>query len=189
MKPLYSIRSRRGLLQIDRSIPSVAAAGWSATTWSTSAGAVRAIDRCRLYLQCPPVGLAAAAALALLDGCTVMPHDAEAEAWHEALIAARHRVEMRRHDMLAGLGAVVDAAEFVGDGATVNGVEVTPEMCAARIEAEIRRILQEGADNLSEDGLRTWVAHRRAGAGAKKTNPRHHAGGPLALSGPIVRVV
>ena len=98
--------------------------------------------------------------------------------------------------MLAGLGAVVDAAEFVGDGATVNGVEVTPEMCAARIEAEIRRILQEGADDpevaagwVSEEGLRTWVAHRRAGAGAKKTNPRHHAGGSLALSGPIVRVV
>lgn len=171
----FSIRSRRGLLRIDRSIPSVVAAGWSATTWSTSAGAVKAVDRCRLYLQCPPVGLAAAAALDLLDGCTIEPHDDDAEAWHYGLMVARHRVEMRRSEMLAGLGVVVDVAEFVGDGATVNGVSVTPEICAERIETEIRRILAEGADDpevaegwLSESGLRAWVAHRQAKARAPR---------------------
>ena len=173
--PGFSIRSPRGLLRIDRSSPSVAGPGWAATTWATSAGAIRAIDRCRLYLQCPPVGAAATTALALLDSCLVLPHDQAAELWHDGLMAARHRVDLRRRDLLAGLGAIVDAAEFIGAGAIIDGAEVTPEMGQARIEQEIGRILADGVADpelasgwLSETGLRTWVANRQAGARGRR---------------------
>ncbi len=169
--PGFSIRSPKGLLRIDRSFPSVAGCGFAATTWATSAGAIRAIDRCRLYLQGPPVGAAAASALALLDDVLVLPHDLAAEMWHDGLKNDRHRVDMRRRDLLAGLGAIVDAALFIGPGAVVDGVEVTPEMGAARIEREIQRILEDGRADpelargwLSETGLRTWVSNRQAGA-------------------------
>jgi len=173
--PGFSVRSPRGLLRIDRSFPSVAGAGFAATTWATSAGAIRAIDRCRMYLQGPPDGAAAASALALLDGCLVLPHDLAAEMWHDGLKADRHRVDMRRRDLLAGLGAIVDAAVFIGDGATIDGVEVTAASAAARIEREIARILADGEADpelargwLSETGLRTWVSNRQAGARGRR---------------------
>jgi len=173
--PGFSIRSPRGLLRVDRSFPSVAGAGFAATTWATSAGAIRTIDRCRLYLQGPPVGAAAAGALALLDGCLVLPHDLAAEIWHDGLKASRHRVDLRRRDLLAGLGALVDAALFIGAGAVVDGALVTPEMGAARIEREILRILADGEADpelasgwLSEAGLRTWVSNRQAGAKGRR---------------------
>jgi len=167
----FSIRSERGLLRIDRSSPSVVGPGWAATTWATPAGAIRAIDRCRLYLQSPPVGAANRAALALLDGALVLPHTLDAEIWHDGLLAARHTIDSRRRDLLAGLGAIVDAVGFIGPGALVDGVDVTAEDGIARIEREIMRILAAGAADpelssgwLSESGLRAWVSNRQAGA-------------------------
>lgn len=167
----FSIRSPRGLLRVDRSSPSLAGPGWAATTWATPAGAIRAIDRCRLYLQSPPVGAASTAGLALLDGALVLPHTLDAEIWHDGLVASRHSIDSRRRDLLAGLGAIVDAVAFIGPGALVDGVAVTPAMGNARIEREIARILAAGAADpelaagwLSESGLRAWVSNRQAGA-------------------------
>jgi hypothetical protein len=149
--------------------PSVVGPGWAATTWATVAGAQRAVDRCRLHLQAPVVGHAAQAALALLEDVAILPHDLAAEIWHDGLKSDRHRVELRRLELLAGLGAVVDAARFVGPGATIDGTDWGPEMCAARIAREIAYILEECARDpllgegwVSEDGLRRWVAQRQA---------------------------
>jgi hypothetical protein len=167
--PGFSIRSRLGLLRVDRSWPSVVGPGWAATTWATVAGAQRAVDRCRLHLQAPPIGYAAQAAQALLDGCLVLPHDLAAEIWHDGLRNDRHRVEIRRLELLAGLAAVVDAARFVGPGANIDGTDWGPEMCQRRIEREIAYILEECARDpllgegwVSEDGLQRWVAQRQA---------------------------
>ena len=166
--PGFSIRTPRGLLRVDRSFPSLAATGWAATTWSTAAGAARAIARSRTYLTTPPLGAAAGDALALLDGAIVLPHDLAAEVWHDGLRATRHRVDQLRRELLGGLGAVVDAAGFIGPGATVDGVLVTADMAAARIEREIASILEEGARDtelahgwLTEAGLVAWVVQRQ----------------------------
>jgi hypothetical protein len=166
--PGFSLRTPRGLLRIDRSFPSVAGAGFAATTWATTAGAIRAVDRCRLYLQGPPVGAAAAAALALLDNVLVLPHDEGAEIWHDGLRARVYRVDITRREMLQRLGGIVDAVGFVGPGALVDGVKVTAEDGIARIEREIMRIMEAGAADpevaagwLSEAGLRAWVTQRQ----------------------------
>jgi hypothetical protein len=169
---IYAIESTNGLVRIAAGWPTLASSYWDATSWKTNPGAQRALRRAVSVSTAAVVatqGVAARAALDLLNGACVVVLDADAHARHSVAQAARGRVDVRRRQLLAGITAVVDTARLVGAGATIDGTAWTPEMCAARIEREIDYVLYEclrdpevGEGWLTEAGLRWFVANLQA---------------------------
>lgn len=168
---IYAVESTQGLVRISAGWPSVASSYWDASTWKTSPGAQRALRgavRVAARAVDETQGSVARAALDLLTGACVVVFDADCHARHAATLALRGHVDARRRQLLAGLAAVVDAARFVGPGATIDGTPWTPEMAAERIERQVRYILDQcaldtevGEGWLTEAGLRWFVADRR----------------------------
>jgi hypothetical protein len=163
--------STHGLIRLAAGWPQVATSGWDASKWKTPGGARRALHRALDALVVAvdeTQGLAARTALDLLAGACIVALDDDAHARHMVAQAARGRVDARRRQLLTGLTAVVDAALLVGPGATIDGTPWTPKMCAARIEREVRYVVEECAHDtevgegwVTEDTLRAWVAARQ----------------------------
>jgi hypothetical protein len=167
---IYAIESTQGLVRIAAGWPSVASSYWDATTWKTLAGAKRAL-RAAVRVTARAVdetqGHAARTAVDLLTDAYVVAFDALAHQRHALTLELRGRVDARRRTLIAGLASVVDAARFVGPGATIDGTVWTPEMAAVRIEREVQHVIAEcardvdvGAGWLTEAGLRWFVAEQ-----------------------------
>jgi len=169
---IYAIESTQGLVRIAAGWPSVASSYWDATTWKTLPGAQRALRgavRVATVAVDETQGSVARTALELLTGARVVVLDDAAHARHAATLARRGRVDEFRRQLLDGLAYVVDAARFIGSGATIDGTAWTPEMAAERIEREVRYIVEfcrldvdVGTGWLTEAGLRWFVADRQA---------------------------